>query len=181
MYSKTYSCCMRGIDADLIEVEIDVSKGVPAFNIVGLADKSINEAKERISVAMRASDFELAPQRILVNLSPAHMKKEGVHFDLAIAAGLMLNFDFVNIGVRLLQDFIFFGELSLDGELKHSKDLLVLALSNNIHNKFFVLPEANRKEAEIIQKVHGDKKRVFLAGNLHDLKVILEAMQRSTC
>ncbi len=177
MYSKTFSCCMRGIDADLIQVEVDVTKGLPAFNIVGLADKSINEAKERISVAMRSCDFELAPQRILVNLSPAHLKKEGVHFDLAIASGLMVNFEFINIDIKLLESFIFFGELSLDGSLKQSKDLLVLALSKNIKTNYFVLPKANEKEAQIIQKVYGEKKKVFVINNLFELKIILETMQ----
>ena len=177
MYSKTFSCCMRGIDADLIQVEVDVAKGLPAFNIVGLADKSINEAKERISVAMRSSGFELAPQRILVNLSPAHLKKEGVHFDLGITAGLMVNFAFIRMDVSILEKFIFFGELSLDGKLKQSKDLLVLALSKNITAKYFVLPEANKKEAQIIQKVFGDKKKVFIIKDLHELKLVLESMQ----
>lgn len=177
MYSKTFSCCTKGIDADLIQVEVDVAKGLPAFNIVGLADKSINEAKERISVAMRASDFELAPQRILVNLSPAHLKKEGVHFDLAITAALMTNFSFIQIDLTLLEKFIFFGELSLNGQLKQSKDLLVLALSKNIQAKYFVLPEANAKEALIIQKVFKNQKKVFLVKDLRELKLVLETMQ----
>lgn len=177
MYSKTYSCCIKGIDADLIQVEVDVAKGLPAFNIVGLADKSINEAKERISVAMRSSGFELAPQRILVNLSPAHIKKEGVHFDLAITAGLMSNFSFIKIDLALLEQFIFFGELSLNGQLKSSKDLLVLALSKHIEAKYFILPEANKKEAQIIQKLFKNKKKVFIVKNLLELKLVLESMQ----
>ena len=130
MYSKSYSCCLHGIDADLIQIEIDVSKGLPAFNIVGLADKSINEAKERISVAMRACGYEIPPQRILVNVSPAHLKKEGVHFDLAITAALMVNFSFIDIRTKLLEQCIFFAELGLQGELKKSKDLLVLCLNS---------------------------------------------------
>lgn len=176
MYTKTYSCCRHGIDADLIHVEIDSSKGLPGFNIVGLADKSINEAKERISVAMQACDFELPPNRILVNLSPAHIKKEGSHFDLAIAAGLMANFGFADISETLLKDFVFFSELSLDGKLCFSTNLLILALSKNIKAKYFVVSKANKKDAEVIQAIYKDKKKVFLAEDLRDLKVILETI-----
>jgi magnesium chelatase family protein len=176
MYSKSFTCCMRGIDADLIQVEVDVAKGIPAFNIVGLADKSINEAKERISVALRVCDFEMPPQRVLVNLSPAHLKKEGVHFDLAITAALMVNFNFININSRFLENFVFFAELGLEGGLKKSKDLLVLALSKNIKAKYIILPKANLKEAQVIQRAYGSKKNVFVISDLHELKLLLESL-----
>ncbi len=174
MYTKTFSCSRNGIDAELIHVEIDSSKGLPGFSIVGLADKSINEARERIACAMRACEFELPPQKILVNLSPAHIKKEGVHFDLAITAALMVNFGYINIEPELLENFLCLGELGLKGEIKAIKNLLIFALSKNIKTGYVIVPEANRKDAEIIQRVYGKSKKIFIAKNLFDLKMILE-------
>lgn len=180
MYTKTYSCCIRGINADLIQVEVDVAKGLPGFSIVGLADKSINEAKERISVAMRACDFELAPEKILVNLSPAHIKKEGVHFDLAIAASLMYNFCFLNIASQFLENFTFFGELSLSGTVKKNTNLLVLGLSDQIKSKFIILPKANQEEALVLQQIYKNKKEIFVVNDLQELKILVELLYTQT-
>ena len=180
MYTKTNCAFIKGIDADPIQIEVDSSKGIPGFNIVGLADRSINEAKERISTAMRACDFEIPPQKILVDLSPAHIKKEGVHFDLAIATAVMVNCNFIDIIQKTLNDFVFFGELSLKGDVKFCKDLLILALSKKIPQKYFVVPQANLQEAQIIQKVFGKSKTVYIIKDLHDLKAVLELIQNSS-
>lgn len=177
MYSKTFTATPRGIDGNIIGVEIDASQGIPGFNIVGLADKSINEAKERISVAMRASDYEILPTRILVNLSPAHIRKEGVQLDLAIATALMVNFGYIDIQPELLLDFCFLGELSLTGEVKKITGVLPLALEAQRQGfKNLIIPKNNVEEARLITLTGNQDCRIFHVSNLQEVQELLEAL-----
>ena len=151
MSSKVFSAAIVGLDAQVIEVETDVSYGLRCFNIVGLPDKAIEESKERVGAAIKSSGFRSPhsqPQRILVNLAPADLKKEGALYDLPIALGYLLasgqaKFD--------SQDKVCIGELSLDGKLRPVKGTLSLTLTAKEKGwKEIILPKANAPEAALV-------------------------------
>jgi magnesium chelatase family protein len=108
------TCAVVGLDGYIVQVEVDISQGLPAFNIVGLPDTAVQEARERVRAALRNSGCEFPLRRITVNLAPADLKKAGPAYDLPIAVATLLSSGQVN----LLQDSaIFLGELSLDGSI----------------------------------------------------------------
>ena len=151
MYIKTNSVVLSGLKANIINVEVDVSKGLPAFAIVGLAAKSITEAKERVTVAMNSCEFEIAPKRILVNLSPAHIKKEGVHLDLAIAAALMAAFGYINSSPEILEQSCLLGELALTGELRPVVGVLPMAIEAKQGGlRYLIVARGNEAEAALV-------------------------------
>ena len=115
MLSIVKTMSLHGLDGYLIHVEVDISSGMPSWDIVGLPDASVKESKERVRTAVKNSDFEFPSRKIIVNLSPASTKKEGSLFDLPIAIGILLATDV--IGDFDLSSTIFIGELSLDGKL----------------------------------------------------------------
>ncbi len=121
MLAKVMSCAVVGLDGALVEVEVDISPGLPIFTIVGLGDKAVQEARERVRSAIRNSGFRFPTKRITVNLAPADLKKEGPVYDLAIAIGLLMSSDQLVADVR---DIVFLGELSLDGRLRHTQGML---------------------------------------------------------
>ena len=150
--SKIYAAELDGIDAKLIEVETDINVGLHSFNIVGLADKALSEAKERVNSALKNIGTK-APnkenRRIVINLAPADIKKTGSHYDLSIALGYLLS-------SKQIKDFdtegkIFVGELSLDGKLRSINGALNIArLAKKLKFKYLFLPKQNAKEAAII-------------------------------
>ena len=177
MFTKTFSASPRGISAHIIGVEVDASAGVPGFGIVGLPDKSTTEAKERISVAMRSSNFELQPTRILVNLSPARVRKEGAHLDLAIAIALMVNFGYVEVEPKFLEKFCLLGELSLIGEIKSVTGALALAIEADNHKiKYLIVSPANSAEASLITLLKNKQIEVFQATSLLEVKELIEEL-----
>lgn len=91
MLSKIKSLALYGLEGYLIDVQVDISSGMPCWEIVGLPDISVREAKERVRIAIKNSGFEFQSRKIIVNLAPADLRKEGTHFDLPIAIGLLLN------------------------------------------------------------------------------------------
>jgi magnesium chelatase family protein len=151
MPSKIFSATIIGLDSQIIEVETDVSYGLKNFNIVGLPDKSIEESKERVSVAIKNSGLISPlsqPQRILINLAPADLKKEGSLYDLPIALGYLLSSKQTKFSSK---EKIFVGELSLDGRLKPIKGALAIALTAQKKGfKEFILPKINAPEAALI-------------------------------
>lgn len=158
MFAKIYSAAILGLDAQIVEVEVDVSFGLRSFNIVGLPDKAVEESKERVWAAIKSLKLQYPqknPQRILVNLAPADLKKEGSLYDLPIALAFLvatnqLSFDFKNK--------IFVGELSLDGDLRPIKGALsISALAKEKGFEEFILPRMNAPEASLIKglKVRG--------------------------
>ncbi len=175
MYIKTNSAVVTGLKASLIGVEIDVSKGLPAFAIVGLAAKSITEARERVTVAMNSCGFEVAPKRILVNLSPAHIKKEGVHLDLAIAAALMAAFGYINSAPEILEQSCLLGELALTGELRPVVGVLPMAIeAKQCKMRYLIVARGNEAEAALILSENKDEAiEVFSVSNLEELKKLL--------
>lgn len=141
-----------GISATLIEVEIDTSCGLPAFNIVGLPDQSLNESKERVRSAIKNSKFIFPMERITVNLAPAHIKKEGPALDLPIALGIIASTGKLNL--ENLKNFIILGELSLDGKIRRVNGTLsvsLMAAKSNI--KRLIIPEENLNEAALAKDI----------------------------
>ena len=115
MLSIVKTMSLHGLNGYLIDVEVDISSGMPSWDIVGLPDTSVKESKERVRTAIKNSDLEFPSRKIIVNLSPASTKKEGSLFDLPIAIGILLATDV--IGDIDLSSTVFIGELSLDGKL----------------------------------------------------------------
>lgn len=170
-FSKVYSAELEGIEAKLIEVETDINVGLHSFNIVGLADKALNEAKERVNAALKNSNIKSPNRenrRITVNLAPADIKKTGSQYDLAIAIGYLLatkqikNFDANNK--------IFIGELSLEGNLRPVSGVLAISsMAKNLGFEYIFTPKENVAEAAIISGI-----KVIPISNLNELISHLE-------
>ena len=116
MVNKVTTATVIGLDAYNVTVETDVLGGLPAFSIVGLPDAAINEARDRVRSAIRNSGFTFPAKKVVINLAPADLKKEGSNFDLPIAIGLLIEEEVLN--EEKLNGFAFIGELSLDGSLR---------------------------------------------------------------
>lgn len=145
MFSKVYSGTVYGIDGFIVEVEIDISSGLPSFNIVGLPDAAVKESKERVVSAIRNSGFDLPSKKITVNLAPADLKKEGAGFDLPIALGILAAVGKVNSAE--LENYYIVGELSLDGNVRSVKGVLPLAIEFSKNSKRrLIIPYFNAKE-----------------------------------
>lgn len=154
MPSKVYSGAIVGLDAQLVEVEIDVSHGLRSFTIVGLPDKAVEESQERIESAIKNSKL-LSPHqrtfRVLVNLAPADLKKEGSLYDLPIALAFLIASKQTNFNPS---DKLFLGELSLDGKLRPIKGALSFALLAKQRGiKELILPIQNANEASLINEI----------------------------
>ena len=126
MYSKTNTTSPIGLEGKLVEVESDITSGMPAFNIVGLPDSSIKESKDRVRVALVNSSYKFPAGRITINLSPADLKKEGTQLDLPIAISLLSSMGVVK---RPSDDYILLGELSLDGRIMPIRGALAMVIS----------------------------------------------------
>jgi magnesium chelatase family protein len=144
-----FSAAVAGIDAHVVRVETDSAAGVPAFAIVGLADRALNESRERVRAAIINSGFGFPPGRLLVNLAPADMRKRGVAFDLAIALALLATDE--QLDHTALRDYVACGELALDGTLRAVPGVLAMALAaRRAGFERMIVPEANRDEAALV-------------------------------
>lgn len=154
-FSKIYCAELEGVEAKLIEVETDINVGLHSFNIVGLADKALSEAKERVSSALKNSGVKPPSKenrKITVNLAPADIKKTGSQYDLAIAVGYLLATK--QIKSFETKDKIFCGELSLEGNLRPVSGVLSIArLAKKLKFKYLFVPAANAREAALIAGV----------------------------
>ncbi|MBI4089560.1 MAG: ATP-binding protein, partial [Candidatus Levybacteria bacterium] len=152
MLAKVNSSAVVGLDAVLVEVEVDIaSQGLPSFTIVGLPDKAVEESRERVRSAIKNSGADFPAKRITVNLAPADLPKEGPSYDLPIALGILLASGQIQANIN---DAIFMGELSLDGRLRHTSGVLpqaLLAKSKKLKRIF--LPHINAKEATILKGI----------------------------
>ncbi len=126
MLIKTSSSALQGIEAYVVEVEVDIGPGLPDFIIVGLPDASVRESKERVKGALRNCGYDFKPHKVTINLAPADRRKEGPSFDLAIALAHLVFLDLVP--AEPLRDYCFLGELALDGRIKPVKGVLSAAL-----------------------------------------------------
>ncbi len=149
MLSKIWSAAIVGLDAIPIEVEVDIaSQGLPSFTIVGLPDKAVEEARERVRSALKNSGADFPAKRITVNLAPADLPKEGPSYDLPIAVGILLASGQLQVDVS---KSLFMGELSLDGRVRHTNGVLSQALlAREKHMLQFFTPSEDAEEATCI-------------------------------
>ncbi len=151
MLAKLLSCALMGLDGELVQVEVDTANGLPAFTIVGLPDTAVQEARERVRAAIRNSGRSFPQKRITVNLAPADLRKEGPAYDLPIAIGVLAaseqippNFD----------RSAFFGELALDGSVRHVQGILpMVALARERGVRRVYVPEADAREAALVDGI----------------------------
>lgn len=154
MHSKIFSATTIGVDAHLVEVEVDISYGLVNFYIVGLPDTAIKESSKRILTSLKNAGFRLPAKRITVNLAPADLKKEGTLFDLPIAVGILLANQSLEITQDFLQETLFLGELSLDGSIRFIKGALAIAYdAQKLGKKRIIVPKENVQEAALIKEL----------------------------
>jgi len=148
MLAKVRSGAVVGLDGAVVEVEVDISSGLPAFTIVGLPDAAVQESRERVRAAIRNSGCTFPMKRIVVNLAPADLKKAGPAYDLPIAVGILLGSEQASTD---LSQAVFLGELSLDGSLRHTTGVLPMVAAT--HDKGFsdiIVPTADAREASLV-------------------------------
>ena len=150
MLAKIKSGAVLGIDAYLVEVEVDLALGLPVFSLVGLPDGAVKESKDRVKSAIKNSGYEYPSRRITINLAPADVKKEGAAFDLPIAVGLLAASGLIEHDK--LQDFAIVGELSLDGRIKPVRGALPIAIEAREQGlRGVILPKENAEEAAVVK------------------------------
>lgn len=156
MLAITKSMALHGLKGYIISIQVDISAGMPYFEIVGLADTSIKESKERIKTAIKNLHIEFLSRRIVVNLAPANIRKEGSSLDLAIAVGILIASQNINYLSQstLLKDTILIGELSLDGKIEKVNGILPICIEAQKQGiKRIILPKENAKEAAYVKNI----------------------------
>ena len=163
MLSKVLSFGLNGIDGFVTNIETDIVGGVPHFEIVGLGDTAVKESKERVKSAIRNSGFEYPVKHYTINLAPADVKKEGPVYDLGISVGILSASD--QIRTKKYKDFVFLGELSLDGSVKKIRGCLPILISaRGFGFTKFIIPKENAEEARFISGIE-----VYAFGNLKEV------------
>lgn len=152
MLSKVNSIALRGLEGYLIEVQVDISSGMPCWEIVGLPDISVKEAKERVKTAIKNSGYEFLSRKIIVNLSPADLRKEGTFYDLPIAVAILLNMGVIK---RIEEKTAIVGELSLDGVINKVNGILPICLeAKRMGITRIILPKENAKEGALVDGIN---------------------------
>ncbi len=153
MISEIFTAATYGVDAYVIRVETHIEKGLHTFSVVGLPDNAVKESRERVSAAIKNSEFLFpAIKRITINLAPADVRKEGSGFDLPIAIGIITETS--QVSPQKLHDYVFIGELSLDGRLRHVPGVLPITLEAKKNDfKGIILPVDNANEAAIVENI----------------------------
>jgi magnesium chelatase family protein len=149
MLSKILSATTVGIEARQIEIEVDITKGLPAIVIVGLPDTAIKESRDRVRSAIKNSGFKYPSQKITINLAPCDIKKEGSCFDLPIAIGILVASG--QLGSGMINDLVLIGELALDGSIRPVNGCLPISMSLKNTGMKLVLPRENSREAGIVE------------------------------
>src|SRR3989338_3232396 len=151
MLAKILSGATMGLDGVLIEVEVDVaSRGFPTFNLVGLPNKAVEEAKDRVRTAIVNTSFEMPDSRITVNLAPADIPKTGSSFDLPIAVGILAASGMLE--KEILRNALFIGELSLEGKVREVPGVISIALmAKKMKIEHIFVPAENAKEAAMVE------------------------------
>jgi magnesium chelatase family protein len=162
MIAKVQSYALSGLEGVPVTVETDISKGLPAYEMVGLPDTAVKESKERVKSAIRNSKLEFPTHKITVNLAPAYVRKEGSSFDLPVAVSLLLAYGSLEANV---DGVVFLGELALSGELRPVTGVLPSIISARDKGfKKFIVPKGNEKEASFVHGVD-----VYSASNLNEV------------
>lgn len=171
MISRVCAATLDGIDAIKVDVEVDISVGLPSFNIVGLPETSVKESRERVRAAIKNAGFEFTNDRITVNLAPADVRKEGASFDLPIALGILVSTG--TIKQAALDGHLVTGELSLDGSIKPTRGVLSMAiLAAREGLKGIMVPMENGPEGAVVRDV-----QVQGAGHLLEIVHFLKGEQ----
>ena len=172
MLAKAITCAIVGLEGAVVETEVDISPGLPAFNIVGLPDTAVQEARERVRAAIRNSGYEFPTTRITVNLAPADLKKAGPSYDLPIAVGILSSSGQVTADIS---NAVFLGELSLDGKLRHTNGILpMVGLAEGMGIDRVFVPAVNAREASLLDgiTVYGSETLGELASHLRGERAI---------
>ena len=163
MVNKITTATIIGLDAHIVSVEVDVLNSLPGVSIVGLPDAAINEARDRVRSAIKNSEFTFPSKKVVINLAPADLKKEGSNFDLPIALGILSEEEVLSS--EQLSDYAFLGELSLDGSLRTINGVLPLVLGLREQGiKNVIVPMSNATEAGLVDGIN-----VYGAENLADV------------
>ena len=152
MLVKTYGCAVFGIEATIITVEVNVTKGVNFF-LVGLPDSAVKESQQRIQAALKNNDYKIPTKEITINMAPADIRKEGSAYDLTLAIGILAATEQINH--EEVSNYLIMGELSLDGSLHPIKGVLPIAIEARKKGlKGIILPKQNAKEAAIVSEIN---------------------------
>jgi len=163
MVNKVTTATIIGLNAYRVDVEVDVVNSLPGISIVGLPDTAVSEARDRVRSAIKNSEFTFPAKKIVINLAPADLKKEGSNFDLPIAVGVLIEEEVIDS--EKIKDYAFLGELSLDGTLRSVNGVLPLILGlKEIGVKNVIVPVINAKEAALVDGIN-----VFGANNLSEV------------
>jgi magnesium chelatase family protein len=150
MLARVWSASIVGIDAVKVGVEVDVSGGLPGIVVVGLPDTAVQESRERVKAALKNAGFAFPMRKIVINLTPADLRKEGPSFDLPISVGIMAASE--QVDAQLLGDYLFLGEVSLDGNLRPIAGVLpIAAAAKQLGIAGLVVPVGNAREAAVVQ------------------------------
>ncbi|MBN1598613.1 MAG: YifB family Mg chelatase-like AAA ATPase [Bacteroidales bacterium] len=162
MLVKTFACAVFGIDAEVITIEVSVGKGIN-FYLVGLPDNAVKESKQRVETAIKSMGYKWPGKKIVINMAPADLRKEGSAYDVPLAIGLLAASE--QIESDKLAEYILMGELSLDGSIHPIKGVLPIAIEARKHGfKGFILPKENAREAAVV-----DNLDVFGVNNLSEV------------
>lgn len=179
MLARVLSSAVFGIDAYVVEVEVDIAQGLPAFATVGLPEGAVKESKDRVKAAIKNCGYDFPPRRITVNLAPANIKKEGAAFDLPMAIGILAATEVVQ--KRRLNQYFILGELSLDGKVKPIKGTLPIAVAaRDAGFRGILIPRGNSKEAAVVNGIdilpldNLSDCVEFINGSLHIDPVVLD-------
>lgn len=163
MLTKTKSYALKGLEGYAVDIEVDIAGGVPSVEMVGLPDAVVKESKDRVRSAIINSDYEYPIRRITINFAPAETRKEGSIFDLPIAIGILSSSG--QVLKDTTKDYVFLGELSLDGSLRRINGLMAILISGvQAGYTKFIIPEANKQEACYIEGID-----VYPANNLTEV------------
>lgn len=166
------SMALHGLDGYLVDVQVDVSSGLPSWEIVGLPDTSVKEAKERVKTAIKNSDIDFQSKRIIVNLAPADTKKEGSSYDLPIAIGILVATE--NIKNFNREKIAFIGELSLDGKINKANGVLPMCIeASRLGIREIIVPKENALEAGIVKDI-----KIIPAENLVEVIEYLNGLKQ---
>lgn len=163
MLSKVKSYGLSGLNGYEIDIEVDISQGLPGYEVVGLPDSSVKESKERVKSAIKNSGLDYPIAKVTINMAPADTKKEGPVYDLPIAIGMLSAAGKIN--KKTLKDYAMLGELGLDGTIRKVNGVLPILISaKSMGQKFFIIPFENRHEASYITGIE-----IFAAKNLKEV------------
>jgi len=149
MHSRVYSCAVIGLEGVVVEVEVDTTQGFPGMTIVSLPDAAVQESRERVQAAVRNAGVPFPRKRLVVNLAPALVRKEGPSYDLPIAPGVLIYSGMLPGGIA--DEMMVVGELSLDGTVRHARGVLPMAATaRQAGFKRIVVPQVDAAEAALI-------------------------------